>query len=320
MVPLNTGTGTYMKHSGTLSSLDIAMTTANLAKVTNWNVRKESLGSDHLVVEMAIRDRPVPEQNSIPKWSYRRGDLDGFKKDCIRLLTSDIVVDDIKVSRDGLVDAIIDAAELNIPVVNSESTSRRYTAVPYWTDDCTAAINKRNKAKNKMQRTKDLENRKKYYCLRGIAQHTIKEAEKTYWCDFCSNMNKDTKAGKVWRTIKKMSGAQSRLDTSTIVDDGISYDTNQSKAELFAKKFAAASSNENFSPEFQANRTKMEEKWQTEDDQPAVPLAINQPFEVHELVDAVKICKRKTAPGPDHISYEMLKNIPILPNILRFFI
>ena len=259
-----------MKHSGTLSCLDIAMTTANLAKVTNWNVRKESLGSDHLVVEMAIRDRPVPEQNSIPKWSYRRGDLDGFKKDCIRLLTSDIVVDDIKVSRDGLVDAIIDAAELNIPVVNSESTSRRYTAVPYWTDDCTAAINKRNKAKNKMQRTKDLEDRKEYYRLRGIAQHTIKEAEKTYWCDFCSNMNKDTKAGKVWRTIKKMSGAQSRLDTSTIVDDGISYDTNQSKAELFAKKFAAASSNENFSPEFQANRTKMEEKWQTDDDQPAV--------------------------------------------------
>jgi len=57
-----------------------------------------------------------------------------------------------------------------------------------------------------------------------------------------------------------MSGAQSRQDTSTIVDDGITYDTNQSKAELFAKKFAAASSNENFSPEFQANRTKMEEK------------------------------------------------------------
>jgi len=147
MVPLNTGTGTYMKHSGTLSCLDIAMTTANLARVTNWNVRKESLGSDHLVVEMAIRDRPVPEQNSIPKWSYRRGD-------CIRLLTRDIVVDDIKVSRDGLLDAITEAAESNIPVVNSVSTSRRYTAVPYWTDECIAAINKRNKAKNKMQRTR----------------------------------------------------------------------------------------------------------------------------------------------------------------------
>ena len=131
MVPLNTGTGTHMKHSGMLSCLDIAMTTANLARVTNWNVRKESLGSDHLVVEMAIRDRPVPERNSIPKWSYRRGDWDGFKKDCIRLLTPDIVVEYIKVSRDGLVDAIIEAAELNISVVNSVSTSRRYTAVPY---------------------------------------------------------------------------------------------------------------------------------------------------------------------------------------------
>jgi len=112
-----------------------------------------------------------------------------------------------------------------------------------------------------------------------------------------------------------MSGAQSRLDTSTVVDDDITYDTNQSKVELFAKKFAAASSNENFFPEIQATSlpfwyAKMEEKWQTEDDHPAVPLAINQPFEVHELIDAVKICKRKTAPRPDRISYYMLKNIP----------
>jgi len=41
-----------------------------------------------------------------------------------------------------------------------------------------------------MQRTRDLEDRKKYYRLRGVAQHTIKTAEKTYWRDFCSTMDK----------------------------------------------------------------------------------------------------------------------------------
>ena len=158
-----------------------------------------------------------------------------------------------------------------------------------------------------MQRTKDLEDRKKYYRLRGVAQHTIKTAEKTYWRDFCSTMDKDTKATKVWGTIKKMSGVRSRQEIPTITDDGITCDTDQSKAELLAKKFAAVSSDENFSPTFQASRVQVEEEWKSVSDQPEVPLDINLPFEMHELVDAVRQCKRKSAPGPDHISYEMLK-------------
>ena len=91
MVSLNTGAGTYIKHSGELSRLDIAMTTPNLARVINWKVLNDTLGSDHLVVEMAIKDHPVSEDTSIPKWSYRRADWDAFKKHCVQLITSDIM-------------------------------------------------------------------------------------------------------------------------------------------------------------------------------------------------------------------------------------
>jgi len=321
MVPLNTGAGTYVKHSGELSRLDIAMTTPNLARVINWKVLNDTLGSDHLVVEMVIKEKPVKEDTSISKWLYRRADWDGFKKQCVQLITSDVVDDDIDSSRDRLVQTIIEAAEVNIPVTNPVGTGSRHRVVPFWTEECTAAIKKRNKAKNKMQRTKDLEDRKEYFRLRGVAQHIIKTAEKTYWQAFCSTMDKDTKASKVWGTIKKLSGVRSQQEIPTITDDGITYDTNQSKAELLAKKFAAVSSDNNFSQKFQTSRVQIEEEWKSVSDQPEVPLDINLPFEMHELVDAVRQCKRKSAPGPDRISYEMLKNIPriCLPTILRFF-
>ena len=42
---------------------------------TKWTrVHSSLLGSDHLVVEMAIKDHPVTEDTSLPKWSYRRAD------------------------------------------------------------------------------------------------------------------------------------------------------------------------------------------------------------------------------------------------------
>jgi len=44
-----------------------------------------------------------------------------------------------------------------------------------------------------------------------------------------------------------MSGARSRPSIPTIVEGGVVYDTNQEKAELFSKKFAAVSSDENLS-------------------------------------------------------------------------
>jgi len=51
-----------------------------------------------------------------------------------------------------------------------------------------------------------------------------------------------------------MSGVRSRPSIPAIVDHGIVYSSNKEKAELFAKKFAAYSSDENLSASFLASR------------------------------------------------------------------
>ena len=111
---------------------------------------------------------------------YRKGDWKGFKDDCKRLLTDDIITDDVTTSCNNVVGAILQAAEKNVPVYKPSKNQTR-KPVPYWTDECTAAVKERNKAKNKMQQTRDLTDRQAYYKPKGIAQRDVKDAKKPHW-------------------------------------------------------------------------------------------------------------------------------------------
>ena len=109
-----------------------------------------------------------------------------------------------------------------------------------------------------MQQTGDLDDRKQYFHLRGRAQYTIKSAQKNYWRDYCSTLDHSSKLSKVWSTVKSMSGVRSRPTIPALSENNIRYDTNSDKAEMFAQKFAAVSSDENLTDEFKTSRKEFE--------------------------------------------------------------
>ena len=233
----------------------------------------------------------------MPQWSYQRADWDTFKTICRTLLTTDVIDDNVVASRDRVVAAIIQATESSIPMVKPALNPLR-KSVPFWTKECTEAVRKRNTAKT-MPRTHDLNYWQLYYRLRGVAQHTIKTAEQQYWRDYCSTLDSSSKLSEVWGTVKKTSGARSRPSVPIIVEGSVVYDSNQEMAELFAEKFAAVSSDENLSSNFQARRAEFEcqikevkphDDESTETPDTASPYgqydSINVPFEIHELTDA----------------------------------
>jgi len=329
MVVLNTGAGTYVRRTGEMSHLDVAVASTNIARIANWYVHDDTLGSDHLPVTIQLHDPAVVEDSTVPRWSYRRADWDGFKAACRRTITPDIIDADVEDSRDRLVGAIIASAEANIPVAKP-SQGARHKYVPYWTDQCTDAIKRRNKARNRMQRTRDLADRQDYFQLRGSAQHVVKDAQRQYWRDYCSTLDRTTKLTNVWRTVKSMSGVRNQPTIPTLTENGIAYDTNAVKAELFASKFAAISSDDNLSSDFKMRRNELERQMTADHAQSLnkstdVSMTdkdeINCPFQMYEMVDALKTCKRKSSPGADRISYELLKQIPRCSQtvILGFF-
>ena len=109
-----------------------------------------------------------------------------------------------------------------------------------------------------MQRTRDLNDSDEYYRLKGVAQRTIKTAKKTYWHDYDSTLDDKSKIGRVWRTIKKMSGVRASPSIPTITHN----DINRSKAELFVEQFYV-SAVKNLIQDFMAHRIKFERQHET---------------------------------------------------------
>ena len=116
LIILNTGAGTFIRPSGELSHIDIAMASANVSRIANWTVLDDKLGSDHLLIVITISNPAVVEESSQPHWMYRKADRKGFKDDCKRLFTEDIITDDVTTSCNHVVSAIVQAADKNVLV------------------------------------------------------------------------------------------------------------------------------------------------------------------------------------------------------------
>ena len=112
----------------------------------------------------------------------------------------------------------------------------------------------------------------------------------------------------------------SRPTIPALTENNICYDTNSEKAEMFAQKFAAVSSDENLTDEFKTHREEFESHLES---QPAAgdgfadtgvyeehDDGINRALEMHELLDAFKTFRKKSTIRADRISYKILKQVP----------
>ena len=123
-------------------------------------------------------------------------------------------------------------------------------------------------------------------------------------------LDKTSKIGKVWNTVWKMSGVETKTSILTLKEDDLMYDNNQSKAE-----FVSVSLNSNNTAEFLTRRATFKQQHS----QPLAPSsesngttddAINTPFELHELREALRQCKKNSSGGDDLLTYELLKEVP----------
>ena len=308
-VVLNDGRGTYMKHMGGVSHLDLSFASSNLAIKCEWNVLETSMGSDHFPIIIKYNAPPVIEDYSNIKWGIQRANWDKFKSACKSNINKDIIKPDTSDYCRSLTDAIVRAAEQSIPIISVKPG--RLKTVPYWNADCDTAVNNRNrvqKAANKRGAKRQVA--MNYRKLRGVAQRVIKDAKSNYWKTYCDTLTGSTKMGSVWRMAKKMTGNNRSSTIPTLSKENATYCSNSDKANLLAKTFANTSSNDNFSEAFRRHRDQIEQQYAQQHPQGNDDKAINQPFEFHELAAAIRQSKNNSSPGQDRIVYEMLKHLP----------
>lgn len=327
LVALNTGEGTFIKQQGDYSHLDITLTSTGIAAKSTWAVLDDSLGSDHFPVVTTVGERPALQDMSQTKWMLHRADWSLFRERCRSLeYREDLSIDG---TYEQLVHTVIDAANSSIP---KTKTTTRFRPVPYWNEECSRAIERRNHARNRMNRTRGLEDCIEYRRLKGIAQRTLKDASREHWTNYCSSLTTTTKLGVVWKMAKKMSGTTTQPAMPNLKVNDVSYETNQEKADLLAACYAETSSNRNHSPEFAEKKRKLLEEWRSTQQEETSGTddrgtqrnhsdSLSEPFSLEELREAIDNSKTHSAPGMDGISYEMIKHLPVeaVSTLLSFY-
>jgi ribonuclease HI/endonuclease/exonuclease/phosphatase family metal-dependent hydrolase len=311
-VCLNTGQGTYQKHQGGLSCLDLSIVSASLATKCNWSTINNTLGSDHQPTFITLNDT-VTDEPTKPKWILNKADWTMFTDQCRRLINNSLVDDDTGRFHNNVINSMITAANTCIP--KRKGNQRRKTkTVPYWDDGCTKAILNRNKTRNKFNSTGDMNDHIEYKKAKGIAQRTIKDSSRQYWQNYCSTLCDNTKLGSVWRMSQAMNGVQSQSVHRALTDrNGLVASSDQDKANLLAHTFAMGSSTASHTDTFKVHKNEAEKKFNIDAQTSANPpnkIHLNDSFSLHELYTAVRHVKNDSAPGQNEITYEMMKHLP----------
>jgi len=317
---LNTGEGTFIKQDGTLSHLDIGVASSNLAAKCRWEVLDSCWNSDHLPTQITYGEAPDIEDGHFKKWNFRKADWGNFSSQVSEKINEKLLLPSIQESCKLISTEIEKLAENNIPQTNPINNTKRM--VPFWNEDCNAAVKNKEKLRKKMHDSKTLPDGNLYRKAKAKTQYIIKNSKKEHWQDYCNTLNDKTKLGAVWKMSKKMAGIKSTTKIANIREGNSIQIKNVDKANALARAFAANSSDKNYTAEFKINRSRLKddnskiETPETRKGQPAdnqennTLLAVNEKFSIDELESAIAQCKNGTAPGEDMITYEMLKHFP----------
>lgn len=147
LVCLNDRRGTRIDaRRGLESSIDLTLVYELIARVTNWDVFENTIGSDHYPIVCEIRIGPIQlEDAGFPRWKLINANWTVYNMLCsVRLkeINPNICnsVNDFNVK----ITEVMHYTAVEVPGKGSGGGKRKM--VPLWSDECKKAIQARNKA------------------------------------------------------------------------------------------------------------------------------------------------------------------------------
>ena len=182
-VVLNTGQGTHQTSTGLMTAIDVSIASRQLASKCSWAALNNTMGSDHVPIVITVNARVDRQLATTPKWKLSKADWNTFREILTQKLAKSSIDQEDHKNTDRLnedfVSTVHHAAEQTIPQTKSQF-SRMLKPLPYWTDEIKTAIYERNRARNKMKKTRILEDCINYRRLKAIAQRVIRTTAKQY--------------------------------------------------------------------------------------------------------------------------------------------
>ena len=177
--------------------------------------------------------------------------------------------------------------------------------VPWWTKRCEVARKTTRTCFRRYLRSPCEANRIAYAKARAKQKRTFKDAKRTCWRKYISELTMKTPSSQIWNKIRKLQGkfVPNPLPILKIGEEHISDP--KEVAETLGAHFASVSSAAHYSQEFQniRNSTTVTPPFSNNTE------AFNMPFSLAEMSYALS-SSSLTSPGEDDIRYEMIIHLP----------
>jgi len=184
--------------------------------------------------------------------------------------------------------------------------------VPWWNKDCDKAVRDRNCGYRALRKYPTEDKAIEYKRLRAIACRVIKSAKKECWKRYCGKLGAETAVTEIWRAVHRKTGSNRKRKMPVLEEEGLFATSDLDKAKLCENNFRAVHSGANIGEAGMRKRNEILEqnryKLEINNDNSDV---CNLFFSLEELHRAIGK-GRKTAPGKDGISYEIVKNLSVI--------
>lgn len=308
-VILNDGNHTRLSpQTGHTTCPDVTLVSNSLALDVDWYVWGDNFGSDHFPIVMPLLGRGWVDTRVTgetvecePRYDWERADWAEYHA----ITGEESGLREIR-NMNQLVEFVKTCTSQTVP---KRSFKMGYeTPTPWWSRGLHALRNKSRSAARRFRRNNSQENGILYRKTRAIFRRAIKEAIQEHWKRVVEDLNFRSNISETWEKLRRIQGkSKPRNRKITLEQAGEIVDDPEMVAEILARKFAEVSS---------TDPPQITQEPQIEEDG-----SHNDPFSFRELENAMREMNKDSAPGPDGILYDQIKeaNQALLNKLLDLF-
>ncbi|GFT13876.1 probable RNA-directed DNA polymerase from transposon X-element [Trichonephila clavipes] len=285
----------------TFHSLDLAICSPTLLPMLNFEVANDLHNSDHFPL-LVSHVNGTGVRNCPPIYRFHRADWDTFTRLAVitGLMFQDGSINDAVLN---VTEAIRNAADATIPKTSNFS---RKLCKPWWNSACQQAKKEQRRRWGIFRRYPTTDNLIAFKRAKALARKIRRQSQRESWIQYVSSITSSTTSQQLWRKVKTANGLYRDfsipiLETSTAI-----YSSPVDVANVIGQTFASVSSSDSYSPAFQATKNRLERT--NINFRCRQPLPYNCDFDMCELKRALSLA-HNTSPGPDGISYELLRHL-----------
>ena len=313
LIILNDGSQTHFSFGyKTFSAIDLTLISHTLATHFDWCVAEDLYGSDHFPIIISVLSSTIKETRR-PKWVFKRADWKLFQEKIN--FDENLNFCDINEHYKYIASNIINAAKISIP---KTSTVVPKKCVPWWSDEARNILRKKKRLLRKFNRTARLIDYRNFLAIKVEARKLIQNLKRKCWINYVSKITTNTTSSEVFSKLRQLSGKFKSSQITSLSINGQLITQRDTICEEMANFFQSISSSGNYNIEFQNFKALKEQETLFIPD--GSMESYNAQFSFEEMENCLVDCKG-SSPGPDEISYEIIKNLNYKSKIflLKFY-